>query len=318
MAKKKFYRPVLYGVFLLVKAFFWPLPYRCGLAFAGFIGRAAFRLVGRERKKTLEHLSVAFPHLTLRQRVELGERTFRHYGYIVAELAQIEKSVERFARFISISGSQHFDTALAQGRGVIAVTAHFGNWEILGGYLSYFGYPGSVIARRLYLKGYDRRLVRLRASLGLETLYRDGPVREVLGALKRNRVVGFVADQDVEAVDGVFVDFFGKPAFTPSAPVRLALKTGAPLIPLFIIREGRRHRIVIEPPVELSETGDKQRDLVENTQKWVKVQERYIRQYPHLWVWNHKRWKTNRLDIMLEDKNLSSETCMKPSLSGTL
>ena len=292
MAKKKFYRPILYGIFVALRAIFWPLPHRFGFVFAGFVGSAAFHLIGRERRKTLDHLAVAFPRLSSDELRKLGARTFRNYGYTVAELARVEKSTARFAPLVSIEGREHFDTALARGRGVIALTAHFGNWEILGGYLSLMGYPGSVIARRIYYGPYDRMLVELRSKMGLKTIYRDESPREALKALKENRVLGIVADQDVQTVDGVFVDFFGRPAFTPSAPARLALRTGAPIIPCMIVREGLRHRIVIEPPVELSRSGDEEKDILENTQKWVLVQERFIRQYPHLWVWNHKRWKT--------------------------
>src|SRR3989338_3579098 len=212
VAKKKFYRPILYGVFIALVRIFSLLPYRFGFAFAGFTGWAAFHLIERERRKVLEHLAIAFPEMPAEERRKLGARTFRNYGYTVAELALIDASIEHFGKLVSISGREHFDAALAKGNGVIAVTAHFGNWEALGGYLSLSGYPGSVLARKIYVEQYDRMLVRLRAKMKLETIYRDNSAREVLRALKQNRVLGVVADQDVGTIDGVFVDFFGKPA----------------------------------------------------------------------------------------------------------
>src|SRR6185503_11675146 len=114
-----------------------------------------------------------------------------------------------------------------------------------------------VIARCIYYERYDRLLVDVRSQMKLETIYRDDSPRRVLRALKENRVLGVVADQDVDTVEGVFVDFFGQPAYTPAAPARLAAATGAALIPCFIIREGMYHRIVIEPPVLLEETGER-------------------------------------------------------------
>ena len=126
----------------------------------------------------------------------------------------------------------------------------------------------------------------------VQTIYRDASVRQMLNVFKENRMLGFVVDQDVESVDGVFVNFFNKPAFTPIAPVRFALSVGAPIIPVFIVREGMKHHMIVEPAIEISRTGNKEEDIRVNTQRWVDVQERYIRNYPHLWVWNHRRWKT--------------------------
>ena len=152
------------------------------------------------------------------------------------------------------------------------------------------------MARHIYYDPYDKALLDVRKKLKLKTIYRDSPTaaREAFKAFKENQVVGFVADQDVDTIDGVFVDFFGQAAFSPAAPVKFAMKTGAPLIAIFMIREGMKHRLVIEPPIELTQTSDEKKDLVTNTQKWVSLQEKYIRRYPELWVWNHRRWKTRQ------------------------
>src|SRR3989338_7165315 len=115
----------------------------------------------------------------------------------------------------------------------------------------------------------------------------------MLGVLKKNKMLGFVVDQDVETVEGVFVDFFNRPSFTPVASVRFAMVTGAPIVPVFIVRNGTKHHVIVEAALEMTATGDKESDIRANTQKWVSIQEKYIRQYPHLWVWNHKRWKTS-------------------------
>jgi Kdo2-lipid IVA lauroyltransferase/acyltransferase len=292
MAKKKFYRPILYWLLLGVRGLFMLLPLRWGMAFAGFVGSSTFYLVPREREKTLAHLRLGFPEKTESELRAIALRMFRNYGYTLAELALLDKIIPQFERLIRVTGREHFDDALKAGNGIAAIGAHFANWEMMAGYLAYLGYPNTVVARRIYYDGYDKLLLSARQKMKLRTIDRDKAAREVLKAFQSNQVVGFVADQDVASVDGVFVQFFGRPAFSPSAPVRFALKAGAPVIPIFMIREGMDYHIIIEAPIELVNTGDKEQDMVANTQKWVALQERYIRQYPHLWVWNHKRWKT--------------------------
>ena len=297
MAKKKFYRPILYGALLTLKAVFFILPFQLTKAFAGWLGSLTFDLLPKEQKKVLEHLRIAFPDKTEAELKRIGKENFRNYGHTLAELAMLEKLMPKFHKIIRVEGKEYFDEALAQKKGIVAVSAHFGNWEILAGALSLMGYPGSVVAKRIYYEPYNRLLVGVRNKMGLQTIYRDESARDVVRALKENRVLGILADQDVEEVDGVFVNFFGKNAYTPSAPVKLAMKFDAPLILCFVIREkGLNHRIFIEKPIELQKSGDEAADVVANTQKWVSIQEAYIRRYPHLWVWNHKRWKTVKKD----------------------
>jgi len=292
MPKKKFHRPILYVLLRVCGALFSFLPFEAGFDFGGAVGRFAFRNLRKERDKTLTHLARAFPEKSARDLEIIGERVFENYGHTVAELGLLDKLIPRLKTDLTVEGREHFDNGRAKGNGVIAVTAHFANWELLGGWLAMSGYPGSVVGRRIYYDKYDKLLVATRAKMKLETIYRDESPRRILKALRDNRVLGIVPDQDVDTVDGVFVDFFGRPAYTPSAPVRFAMASGAPLVPCFLIREEKKYRIVIEPPIQLEDTGDKEKDLITNTQKWVSAQERFIRQYPHLWVWNHKRWKT--------------------------
>ncbi len=293
MPKPKFYRPILYYLLLGVRGFFMLLPFSLGYHFAGFVGKSAFYLLPKEKKKVITHLKMAFPEMSDADIVKLGARNFQNYGYTLAELVLMDKQIGKLDKLITVEGREHFDKGLAAGKGLVAVSAHFGNWEMLAGYLSYSGYPGSVVARRIYYDKYNDLLVGMRAKMKLKTLYRDESPRDILKALKENRVLGILGDQDVSSVDGVHVNFFGRPAYTPSAPVRLAMRLGVPVIPCMMIREeGLKHRLIIEPALELDQTGDEEKDVISNTQKWVSIQENYIRKYPHLWVWNHKRWQT--------------------------
>ena len=269
------------------------LPYRAGFSFGGKLGKWAFHVLAKEKKKTLQHLRMAFGSEKSEREIEkIGEAVFEHYGQMLAELALIDKLIPKFDDYVRASGYENFDKGLAAGKGIVVIIAHFGNWEIMGGYTAMKGYPCNVIARRIYFDKYDRLLVNLRKKLKMQNIYRDESPKKMLAVLKRNQMLGFVVDQDVESVEGVFVDFFNRPAYTPTAPVRFALASGAVMLPVFMIREGMRHHMIVEPAIELTDTGNKEEDVRINTQKWVSIQEKYIRQYPHLWVWNHKRWKT--------------------------
>ncbi len=291
--KKKFYRDVLIALLLAVRRVFLIFPYCLGVAFGGSVGSLAFHLLGKEKNKTLSHLRMAFRDEKSEEEIQaIGQKVFEHYGKTLAELALLDKLIPRLDEYVTTEGYEHLDRGLAAGKGIIIATAHFGNWEIMGGYSALKGYPLTVIARKIYFDKYDRLLVAAREKMKVKTIYRDASVRAMLGVLKSNGILGFVVDQDVDFADGIFVDFFGRPAYTAVAPVRFAMTTGAPIVPAFVVRQGFRHHVIVERPIEIARTGNDDEDIRINTEKWVRVQEQYIRRYPDLWVWNHRRWKT--------------------------
>ncbi|MBI3320374.1 MAG: LPS export ABC transporter periplasmic protein LptC, partial [Candidatus Omnitrophica bacterium] len=148
-----------------------------------------------------------------------------------------------------------------------------------------------VVARPLRYPEYEGFLLRLRARKGVETCAR-GSVKEIARLLRDNRIIGIMPDQDIDSLEGTFVDFFGRPTYTPIGPAALALMTGAPILPCFIVRTGRRFRIVIEETIPMTRTDDRTQDLLQITQAWSRVVESYLRCYPDQWVWMHRRWKT--------------------------
>ncbi len=155
------------------------------------------------------------------------------------------------------------------------------------------GYPINAVARPVDNPMLERLLSRLRSRWGNRVVRKGGALREVLKLLKRGETVGFLLDQNVAIDQGVFVNFFGRPACTHKTLALLALKTGAVVLPVFTFREeGNGHRITVELPVSLEETGDTERDLVVNTQKFTSLIESYIRKHPDQWLWVHRRWKT--------------------------
>src|SRR3989338_7453844 len=237
--KKKFYRPILYYLLITIKNLFSLLPYETGYRAGASLGRLVFFLLKKEREKTLAHLKLAFgDEKTEQELFHIGKRVFENYGKVAAELALIDKLIPRFKDYVITTGYEHLDQGLRDGKGIITVTAHFGNWELMGGFSAYNGYPLTGIARRIYYDKFDKLLVNTRAKMKVKTIYRDDSVKKILSVLKKNEVLGFAVDQDMSSVDGVFVNFFGRPAYTSTAPVRFAMATGAPLIPAFVVREG--------------------------------------------------------------------------------
>ena len=201
-------------------------------------------------------------------------------------------SPETLHQLVTFEGREHIDKALAQGRGAIILTAHFGNWELLGASLLAHGYTIRGITRQLRSKRLEAIVSSYREKVGWQGIDRDRAVREVLRCLNRNELIAILADVDTHT-RGIFVDFFGKPAYTPYSPVAFALKTGAAILPTFIVRQpDNSHRAIIEAPLPLQQSGEKEEDLLVNTQQFTKVIESYIRRYPEQWIWMHERWKT--------------------------
>ncbi|MBP7055933.1 MAG: lysophospholipid acyltransferase family protein [Candidatus Omnitrophica bacterium] len=272
------------------------LPFRLGVLLGSLIGRAAFYLLPYYRRLAIENLNYVFGGEKSESEVKIiARRVFENLGRNAAELINFPKvNASNVDRFVSSSNMEAIDGSFKNGKGTVVVTAHLGNWEITGAYLRLKNYPGVAIGKRIYFDKYDKFLNRLRKSQDVNIVYRDSSPKILLKLLRENKIVGVVADQDVDSVEGVFVDFFGKTAYTPVGPAALAMITGASLIPVFAVREGLRHRFIVEDPIKLANTGDRKADLVTNTQKWSLVVESYIRKYPEQWVWIHRRWKTRK------------------------
>ena len=208
------------------------------------------------------------------------------------EVLQIPRlTSENWGRLITFDGRQNIDDALKMGKGVIILTAHFGNWELLAAGLALSGFDTSYIVRPIRSRQLDDMLNGIRRSAGGKPIPRSS-LKGALRCLRRNGLLGILSDIDTK-VDGVFVDFFGRPAFTPRGPVSFALRTGAALVPTLIVRqEDDTHIIVAERALELEITGDLEEDIRVNTARYTKITESYIRKYPEQWIWIHQRWKT--------------------------
>ena len=247
----------------------------------------------RERAIALGNLSVAFgAEKNPREILNICRCCFRNLSKGFMEALKIPRlTSENRARLITFDGRQNIDDALKMGKGVIILTAHFGNWELLAAGLAFSGYDISYIVRPMRSRQLDNMLNGIRKGTGGHPVPRSS-LKGALRCLRRNGLLGILSDIDTK-VDGVFVDFFGRPAFTPRGPVSLALRTGAALVPTLIIRqEDDTHIIVAEKALELEITGDIEEDIRVNTARFTKIIESYIRKYPEQWIWIHQRWKT--------------------------
>ena len=293
---RRYYLYYLGRVAFFVIGFF---PYSVGMYIASKLGAISYYILGRYRRTTLENLTFAFGNEKTAGEIHaIARKVFENLGRNAFELIQFYRITKRnIDSIVRIRNLEILDGELAKGKGVIVVTAHFGNWELMPATIIIKGYIGSVVGPRIYFHKYDKLLNRLRRLHNVNIIYRDESPRKILKVLKANGIIGIVADQDVDSVEGIFVDFFGREAYTPMGPVALAKVSGSSLIPAFMLRKGSRHELVIEKPIELIDTGNKEEDVVENTRRWSAVIERYVRAYPDQWVWMHRRWKTKKAKI---------------------
>jgi len=292
--KHKIRRSIIYYLLRIVAFIIILFPLGVGLFIGGMLGRLAYFLVRKERIKTLSNLRLAFAKEKSDAEIKrIAREVFANLGKNLVELINFPKiNVNNIDALIKDEGLHKIDKGLKGRKGVIILASHFGNWELLAAYLTTKGYKGPVIGRRIYYDKYDKLLNKVRASKNVEIIYRDESPKKVLKVLKDGGMIGVLADQDVDSVEGVFIDFFGQLAYTPTAPVKLALATEAQVLPCFLVREGNKRKFIVEDPIELDVTGNKERDIAVNTEKWSKVLESYLKQYPDQWVWMHKRWKT--------------------------
>ncbi len=281
---------LLHGLIFLVRR----LPRRAAITLMRAVGRLVFRLDGRGRRRTVRHLTIALGAERSGPEIErLAGRVYRHFGTVLADVMRMPVLINQgLNRLIVASGIRHLDAALASGQGVLMITGHFGNWELLGAWMAQNGYPVRVVGSPLENPGLNRIVVGMRNQAGYVNIARGEGTREIIRSLRRGCAVGMLIDQDTK-VPGVFVSFFGRPAHTPTGPVLLARKFGLPIIPIFMyLKDDLTYQIECQPPLALRHTEDEARDILANTQLCSEAYERIIRRFPEQWVWMHKRWKT--------------------------
>ncbi len=265
------------------------------IKFLQTLSLSGFYLVRSERQKTITHLTMVYgKEKSKREIYEMAKAVFLNLGRNMADAFRIPcYNSQNIDRIVHIKGLDKLDRALQKGKGVLALTCHVGNWELLGGYLAMKGYPVNVVGAPIYDPRLDELVVNNRMQSGMKYIARGAATKAIIKALTNNEIVGLLIDQDTKHVEGVFVNFLGISAYTPVGPVILAMKTQATIIPLGIhIQKDNTHLIEIDDELELVFTDDEKADRVLNTQKCSDAIEKFVRQYPTQWVWMHRRWKT--------------------------
>lgn len=269
------------------------LPRSVSLVIGGWLGGLAYLLASQQRKLACEHIQHALDISDEDTRKTIAKKCFANLGKNVIEFMLFPRlNPKQIQKSVNFEGVHHVENALAEGNGAIILTGHFGNWELLAASISTTVSPLTPIVRELRSPRLNALVSKYREKAGYSTIDRNTGVRQALRCLRSNSLLGIVADVDT-TVNGVFVDFFGRAAYTPYSPIAFALKTGAAILPSFIIRQpDGTHQAIIEPPLTLERCDDKEKELVINTQNYTKIIESYIRKYPEQWIWMHKRWKT--------------------------
>ena len=275
------------------------LPHRAaratGAALAGYLLRAQ----PRWRRYAETNLKLAFPGMTAQERERTLQSAVRQWGWQLAGFARFPLLTrENIGEVIEYDGLENYQRALARGKGVLFLTAHLGAWELSSFAHSLNGYPLAYLNRPLDNRRLDRLVNRYRSRFGNRPIDRRQAARAVLERLREGGAVGILFDQNVVEGDAnIFADFFGIPASTSAGLARFALKTDAAVVPGFALWDERRekYRLRFEPALDLIRTGDGERDVLENTARFNKVIEKFVRRYPGQWLWVHRRWRTRPL-----------------------
>jgi KDO2-lipid IV(A) lauroyltransferase len=276
------------------RALRWISPER-SLALAERVGRCWFDLGGRRVGYALTNLRVAFPELDEAQRREIGRRSYVHFAWNLVEWARsADWGPEDLLARVAIDGLEHARAALAGGRGGLVLSLHMGNFELAIRTVPLLGIPATATGRPMANPRLWRRVVRGRGATGAELIDVRGGAPEMLRALRANRLVAVMIDQYARRAHAVLAPLFGARCQTSAGIATLALRTGAPVIPFFVVREAPgRHRGTFLAPIEMPHTGDRRADIALGTARCNAVIENLIRKYPEQWWWAHRRFRNS-------------------------
>ncbi|MDR0506512.1 MAG: lysophospholipid acyltransferase family protein [Dysgonamonadaceae bacterium] len=261
----------------------------------GFLARIAFIVVRKERERTIKNLTLIYEkEKTPREIKQMSQEVFVNQALNFADYIHWLKwtSREQFSKVIDFVGEEHLREAYNRGKGVLCLMMHTGSWELSAIMPPVLGYETSAVSKAMPNPKIDQIIIDARESRGMKNIARGKSYHKILESLAKGECMIIMIDQDTK-VKGVFVDFFGRKAYTPDGAARIALDTHAPVLLMYMQRiENHRHRFTILPEIPLTETGNYEFDLYENTRIYTQKMEEVIREIPTQWVWMHERWKT--------------------------
>ena len=276
------------------------LPRRVAVRFGELAGILVFHLCRCERLRSIENIQGSLSYFERNGGLdpaygspyEIARRTFAQFGKSVVEVLKLYYGVGRgIIDSVEIRGLEHYWKACERNKGIIFITGHCGNWELMALAFGARYAPVSVVAKHQNNRFFNSAIEKLRSNFRNGVIYTDGAARKVFYELRQKGIVGILLDKVVNPQEGAVVDFLGRPAWTPIMPAIIAAKTGVPLVPIFIHREGDRHVITISPEIDFSCVDTATMDSVAITQELTSHIENYIRTHPDEWMWMYKRWK---------------------------
>jgi KDO2-lipid IV(A) lauroyltransferase len=282
------------GVWLLVYGVRL-LPRWLARAIGATIGAIAFRGLGRLRRVGLRNLELAFPEMTEPEREATLRSEYRNLGLLLAEFCKMpDYTAATASRFIRYEGLENYLKAREQGKGVLVLTGHLGAWELSSFYHSLMGMPMGMVIRRLDNPLVDGLVNRIRCLHGNRVIHKDDFARGLIASMRAGETVGILMDTNMTPPQGVFVPYFGVLACTASGMARIAARTGAAVLPGFLLWEQSEKKYVLHfgKELEVVHTGDSEQDALVNTATFTAAIEAYVRRYPEQWLWLHRRWKT--------------------------
>ena len=274
--------------------FFRVLPLQGGIALARVIARLGFWFP-KLRRTGERNLQLAFPNLSDAEDRRLLLGSFQNLGRLLPIFSRFTKTRgDQLKDLIECEGLDRLQAATQKKHGVILFTGHIGAWELSSFGLSLFGYPLSFLVRRIDNPKIEAMIDRARTSRGNRTIDKTSAAREMLQILRDGETLGILVDLNTLDREAIFVDFFGRPASTTFIVAKLALRTGAEVLPVFAPWDEQRKRftLIIDEPLKIERTGAEEEDVRRFTQEYTRVVEAYVRRYPDQWLWIHRRWKT--------------------------
>jgi KDO2-lipid IV(A) lauroyltransferase len=284
-----------FGLVWLVARALGRMPRAIARGVAGGLAWCVYRFMGRLRHVGMRNLALAYPKQSDAWRNAVLRGVYRHLGWQLVEFCRMERyTPENTRNWIRTDGLEHYLAARDRGKGVLVLTGHLGAWELSSFYHSLMGFPMGMVIRRLDNRLLDRFVNGIRCLHSNRVLHKDDFARGLLKAMNAGETVGILMDTNMTPPQGVFVDFFGRNACTASGLSRVALKTGAAVLPGFMLWEPGESQYVLHfgPELEFARTGDHEADVLAATQLCAATTEAWIRRYPDQWLWIHRRWKT--------------------------
>jgi KDO2-lipid IV(A) lauroyltransferase len=262
---------------------------------AGILVFLVYCCLGRLRRVGERNLELALPRLSSLERTLILRGVYRHLGWQLVEFCRMPRySVANTRDWLRTEGLEHYLAAQTRGKGVLILTGHLGAWELSSFYHSLMGHPMGMVIRRLDNRRLDDFVNSVRCLHGNRVLHKDDFARGLLTAMREGETVGILMDTNMTPPQGEFVEFFGRQACTASGLARVALKTGAAVLPGFMVWEPAEGKYVLHfgPELEFTQSGDAEADILAATQQCAAATEAWIRRYPDQWLWIHRRWKT--------------------------